>query len=62
MSLGGVTEPAGSMEMAGLACTCLDRNRKRRPDMMKVRQLICVYVCRQVFNAKTEDLYWNVIC
>lgn len=22
--------------------------------MMKVRQLICVYACRQVFNLKTE--------
>lgn len=48
MSLGGATEPVGSMVMADLACSCLDRNRKRRPAMMKVRQLICV------FNVKTE--------
>ncbi|XP_054626615.1 interleukin-1 receptor-associated kinase 1 isoform X3 [Dunckerocampus dactyliophorus] len=33
---GGATEPAGSMQMAALACECLDRKCKKRPVMTEV--------------------------
>nr|XP_057939978.1 interleukin-1 receptor-associated kinase 1 isoform X2 [Doryrhamphus excisus] len=33
---GGATEPAGSMQMAVLACECLDRKCKKRPVMTEV--------------------------
>ncbi|KAM3618540.1 uncharacterized protein V6R79_021507 [Siganus canaliculatus] len=33
---GGAAEPAGCLEVAALACRCLDRSRKRRPAMTRV--------------------------
>ncbi|XP_060914419.1 interleukin-1 receptor-associated kinase 1 isoform X1 [Labrus mixtus] len=33
---GGAAEPVGHMEMVFLACSCLDKNRKKRPKMEKV--------------------------
>ncbi|XP_053705063.1 interleukin-1 receptor-associated kinase 1 isoform X1 [Synchiropus splendidus] len=33
---GGAAEPAGSLETAALACRCLDRKRKKRPQMSEV--------------------------
>uniref|UniRef100_UPI0037E95BCA interleukin-1 receptor-associated kinase 1 n=1 Tax=Semicossyphus pulcher TaxID=241346 RepID=UPI0037E95BCA len=36
LTSGGAAEPAGCMEMVALACTCLNRNRKKRPAMVQV--------------------------
>ncbi|XP_061908618.1 interleukin-1 receptor-associated kinase 1 isoform X1 [Entelurus aequoreus] len=36
ITAGGATEPVGSMQMAALACVCLDKMWKKRPDMKQV--------------------------
>ncbi|KAM9786315.1 LOW QUALITY PROTEIN: interleukin-1 receptor-associated kinase 1 [Neosynchiropus ocellatus] len=56
LTAGGAAEPAGSLETAALACRCLDRKRKKRPQMSEVfSKLQDVYRLQQKSPSPLRD-------